>query len=102
MFAKHYSKYYDLFNQDKKYKKEIEFVYKWAENPKRVLDIGVGTGNYWKYINKDCEILGVERSKEMISISDFKNKIINLDISKIKKKCRKCLTSESLKSSMWK
>lgn len=64
MFEK-YAQYYDLFNKDKDYKKEIEFVYEWAEKPKSVLDLGAGTGSYWKYYPKSVKLSGVDQSLEM-------------------------------------
>ena len=65
MFAKTYAKYYDLLNSDKPYKKECAFVYKWAEKPKSIFDIGAGTGNYWKYYPSDVDMFGVDNSPEM-------------------------------------
>jgi SAM-dependent methyltransferase len=65
MFAKPYAKYYDLLNGDKPYKREIEFIYKWAGRPKWIFDIGCGTGSYWKYYPKRTEILGIDKSPDM-------------------------------------
>ena len=80
MFAK-YAEYYEILNQDKSYKKEIEFVYDWAKKPKWIFDIGCGTGNYWKYYPKDVQILGVEKSQLMIPKS---KQIICADITEYK------------------
>jgi len=82
MFQTNYAQYYDLFNSDKPYKKEIRFVYKWAENPKTILDIGCGTANYWKYYPKETKLAGVEMSKHMVEVSPHYKNIIQLDISK--------------------
>ena len=60
-----YSKYYDLFNSDKPYKKEIKFVYEWAKKPNWIFDIGCGTGEYWKYYPKKTQIYGVDKSRSM-------------------------------------
>ena len=69
MFAQTYAKYYDLMNQDKHYKKEIEFVYKWADKPLSILDIGCGTASYWKYYPTSTYIKGFERSMPMGKMS---------------------------------
>lgn len=81
MFARNYARYFDLFNQDKPYRKEIEFVYKWAEKPKSIFDIGAGTGIYWKYYPEGTEIMGVEKSREMAGKG---KQIICTDITKYK------------------
>ena len=60
-----YARYYDLFNQDKPYRKEIEFVFKWADKPKSIFDIGAGTGSYWKYYPKETVLVGVDKSRGM-------------------------------------
>ena len=65
-FAKNYAQYYNLFNSDKPYQKEIEFVYEWAEKPKSIFDIGSGTGSYWKFYPKETQLMGVEKSQSMI------------------------------------
>jgi|SRR3990167_1374106 len=89
MFAK-YSRYYDLFNQDKPYKKEIEFVYWWAKKPRTIFDIGCGTGNYWKYYPIKTKIFGVDKSRAMVELTDgklfpnFKREIMCADITKFK------------------
>lgn len=61
-----YAKFYDLFNQKKPYKKEIDFIYKWAKKPKSIFDIGAGTGSYWKYYPKTTKLFGIERSPAMV------------------------------------
>lgn len=82
-FDKHYAKYYELLNSDKRYKEEIEFVYKWAGKPDRILDIGCGPAGYWIYFPKDVELVGIEKSKEMIANSLYKAKIRSMDASQI-------------------
>ena len=79
-----YANYYDLFNQDKPYKKEIEFVYRWAGKPKSIFDIGCGTANYWKYYPKKTRIFGVDKSESMIDQSKDHSEILKADITKIK------------------
>lgn len=78
---KAYSNYYELFNQDKNYKKEIQFIYKWADKPKFILDIGCGTANYWKYYPEDVFLHGIERSRDMILQSKYQNKITCSDVT---------------------
>ena len=85
MFAKSYAQYYNRFNFEKDYKKEIEFVYGWAENPKRILDVGCGTANYWKYFPEGAVIRGVERSRAMIDASEHTDKILCDDVLDIRK-----------------
>lgn len=65
MFEK-YAKFYDLLNSDKSYRKEVEFVYKWAEKPKSLLDIGCGTASYWRYFPRSVKVIGLEKSSDMI------------------------------------
>jgi len=64
-FGLQYSKFYDAFNSTKPYKKEIKFVYKWADKPHWIFDIGCGTCNYWKYYPKSVVVVGVDKSKNM-------------------------------------
>lgn len=82
MFEKNYARYYEAFNQAKPYKKEIEFVYKWAERPKRILDLGCGTAHYWDYWPDSVSVVGIDRSKDMIRLSKYSNLIYNLEIGK--------------------
>lgn len=81
MFSK-YAQYYDLFNSDKPYKKEIDFVYDWAERPSSIFDIGCGTANYWQYYPKETTLLGIDKSSSMISKDE---RIIHGDIAKLGK-----------------
>lgn len=83
MFAKNYSQYYDLFHKDKPYKQETKFVYEWAMKPKSILDIGCGTAIYWKYFPRATEIMGIEKSKQMINGHAKDGKIICADVSEL-------------------
>lgn len=76
-----YARYYDLFNRDKSYRKEIEFVCRWAGKPKWIFDIGAGTGNYWKFCPKGTRFFGVEKSPYMMAGNPC---IIQADIMKYK------------------
>jgi len=77
-----YSKFYELMNQDKNYKGECEFVYRWANNPKTILDLACGTANYWEYF--PVTPVGVEVSKDMIDLSPSKDMIIQANITRYK------------------
>mgnify|MGYP001559770430 FL=1 len=68
-FQEAYSKYYDLLNQAKPYKKEIEFIYKWACKPETIFDIGAGTASYWKYYPKNTILFGIDKSEDMVKQS---------------------------------
>ena len=66
MIFNDYAKFYDQIYADKDYKKEAEFVYKWAGKPKSILEIGCGTGKHYKYFPKKCSYTGIDTSQEMI------------------------------------
>lgn len=81
MFDKHYAKYYDLFNREKPYKEEIDLVYKLADKPEWIFDIGPGTAVYWKYYPKKVKLFGVDRSPAMIEMADkSRGQIVCADI----------------------
>jgi len=65
MFDKKYAEYYDLFNSDKPYKQEIEFVYEWAGRPETIFDIGCGNANYWGHYPKGTVLVGIDKSCDM-------------------------------------
>lgn len=95
MFADRYAHFFDEMNKGKDYKKEIKFIYKWAGKPKSILDIGCGTASYWKHYPKKVVMTGIEQSVNMISHSDYKEKIICSDIQRCKfwKKKHECVTA---------
>ena len=64
---KDYAKYYNLLYQDKLYQKEAEFVYKWANKPKTILELGCGTGQHAKYWAKNAKVVGIDQSEEMLA-----------------------------------
>ncbi len=80
MFKEPYAKHYEKINKKKQYKKEINFVYEWGHNPKRILDLGCGTAGYWKHFPEKVQVHGVEKSKDMIDLSPYKRKISNMDV----------------------
>tara|TARA_B100001057_G_scaffold501036_1_gene619886 strand:+ start:1576 stop:2343 length:768 start_codon:yes stop_codon:yes gene_type:complete len=67
-----YSKYYDLFYEDKDYKKEAEFLIELANNfnvnTNNILDLGCGTGLHaTEFAKKGFNVLGIDLSKEMVN-----------------------------------
>lgn len=79
MFNKNYAQYYDLFNKNKPYKKEIQFVHEWAKKPKSIFDIGCGRASYWQFYPKYVQLLGIDSSRAMahgnkdVVIADIQN-----------------------------
>lgn len=83
MFAEHYAKHYDLLNKNKPYRHEVEFIYLWAQMPKRILDLGCGTANYWNFFPSGVLINGIEKSIDMRKLSRYTRSIILGDICKM-------------------
>jgi len=73
-----YAKVYDRVNKKKNYPDECEFVYRWGEMPKQILDIGCGTAHYWQYF--PVKPIGIEKSAEMILNSKYASNIIRGDV----------------------
>lgn len=94
-FGKEYSSAYDYLYQDKNYDKECDFIEtffsKSSSKVSSILDLGCGTGGHSLILAKrGYNVLGVDRSKEMIDIAKrkFDNlnlpiKFINSDINRI-------------------
>lgn len=80
MFGKNYAVNYDVLNQKKPYKKEIDFVYKWAGKPRSIFDVGCGTASYWKHYPKDTKLVGIDRSRSMALVGSGRG-IIRADIT---------------------
>ena len=97
MFSK-YAKIYDLFNKNKNYKKEINYLLKLIKslnlkNLKDLLDVGCGTGLHAAYLKKKkFNVCGVDISNEMLRIAKKKNpKIVFKNInSKLNKQFQIC------------
>lgn len=83
MFSRHYAKYYEVLNREKKYESEISWVCDWVKNTDRILDIGCGTANYWKFFPKGSDVVGIERSSEMVREAGPGKYIYNFDIEKM-------------------
>ncbi len=66
MFTEDYVRFYNLIYKDKNYKQEAEFVYKWANKPKTMLELGIGSGQHAKYWAKSAKIMGIDKSQDMI------------------------------------
>ena len=60
-----YAKFYDIIYKDKLYKKEANMVYKWANKPKKILELGGGTGRHAKYWVKKAQVINIEKSWDM-------------------------------------
>ena len=61
-----FAEFYDLIYEDKPYKKEADMVYKWANRPGFILDLGCGTGQHAKHWVDRAFIHGVDKSKTML------------------------------------
>jgi len=76
IFDKDYAKYYDMFNRDKDYGKEVRFldkVFKKYSQVSNVLDIGCGTGIHSeKMVEMGYFVTGIDISEEMIDIAKSK------------------------------
>lgn len=70
-----YSQYYDLLYQDKDYAGEAayvtELIHTYSPHAKKVIELGSGTGKHaFLLANKGFNILGLERSGEMVEIAN--------------------------------
>jgi SAM-dependent methyltransferase len=69
-----YAKFYDLIYKERNYEIEANFIYAWAEYPQLIVDLGSGTGRHHKYWN--CNVVGIDQSREMLSkLKDKKDRI---------------------------
>lgn len=83
VFGKGYTTVYDYLYQDKNYYKECDFIEaifrKFSGNVKTILDLGCGTGRHALILAKrGYEIVGVDRSQDMLKIAREKAKRKNL------------------------
>ena len=78
-FNKKYARYYDLFNHEKNYGKECDFVQetfrRFSGTPiKTILDLGCGTGLHDKeFSERGYKITGLDLSEDMIEIAKERN-----------------------------
>ena len=89
VFGKEYADAYDYLYQDKDYKKECDFLEeifsKFSSGVKSVLDLGCGTGGHAAILAKrGYQVVGVDRSEEMIEIAKKKTKDIGFSTKFIK------------------
>ncbi len=68
-----YSRYYDIIYKNKKYKEEVNHIFKLLEkikfNKRNLLEFGSGTGKHAEFlIKKGFKVHGIEKSKKMISM----------------------------------
>jgi len=86
-FKEDYARYYDAFYQDKDYEAECDFIEqvfkKFSENkPKKVLDIGCGTGGHAiPLARRGYDVTGIDRSGEMIKIARQKAKESGVNVN---------------------
>ena len=86
---KDYAKYYDLIYNDKNYAKEIDFleeIFGVTFKPKKILEVGCGTGNYTKLLlERGYDVTAVDISEDMLKVAAEKCacKCIQGDISDI-------------------
>ena len=89
-FAKKYADNYDLIYADKPYQEEADFVFKWAKKPKTILSLGCGTGKHEQYWCRNCQVIGIDGSKEMLKRAyqhpniKYWNKQINYQLAGMK------------------
>jgi SAM-dependent methyltransferase len=81
-----YGKYYDIIYSDKDYEKECDFLEKIFQKypkrkPKKILDIGCGTGGHSIILAKrGYRVTGIDSSKVMINLAREKASKNNVDI----------------------
>lgn len=70
-----YDKYYDFIYQNKDYKEETDLVFKLSggygvKSPKKLLEIGCGTGNHTKFLSKEkINLVAIDTDFEMVKIA---------------------------------
>jgi len=85
-----YAQYYDLLNQQKDYKLEVDYIVsllnKFAPDSNNLLDLGCGTGLHAiNLAEKGYQITGVDQSENMISIAKNRLNKYHQSISKLTK-----------------
>jgi SAM-dependent methyltransferase len=70
------AQYYDLIYKDKDYKKEVDFIediFQSTHKPKKILEIGCGTGNYTRILlERGYKITAVDISENMLKMAKEK------------------------------
>lgn len=73
-----YAKYYDVLYSDKDYNKECDFIENvfsefLDKKPKKILDVGCGTGNYMTVLlRRGYDVTGIDASASMASLAEKK------------------------------
>lgn len=85
VFGKEYAAVYNYLYRDKNYMEECDFIEKVFKRSgikvKSILDLGCGTGGHALVLaRRGYNVVGVDRSKEMLKIAKNKAKNANLDI----------------------
>jgi SAM-dependent methyltransferase len=92
MSFKDYAAYYDLIYRDKDYEKEVDFIEEifgeiiGKSNPKKILEVGCGTGNYTKIlVDRGYKVTAIDISEDMLELAREKCdcEVIKGDISDI-------------------
>ena len=83
-----YAQYYDLLNQQKDYKQEIDYVIslinQFAPNASDLLDLGCGTGLHAINLAENgYHITGIDQSHDMINIAQERLKTLSSSISNL-------------------
>ena len=79
MSFKEYAEYYDMIYNAKDYEKEVDFIEDFIEEiigeskPKKILEVGCGTGNYTKIlVDRGYEVTAVDVSEDMLKLASEK------------------------------
>lgn len=83
-----YARYYDLLNQQKDYKQEVDYITslinKYDPAATNLLDLGCGTGLHAIHLaEKGYHVLGVDQSQDMINVALERIKTLPNPISKL-------------------
>ena len=83
-----YAQYYDLLNQQKDYKKEVDYIIslinEFSTDSKSILELGCGTGLHAFHLGeKGYSITGVDQSKDMVSLAQERLKALPNSISNL-------------------
>ena len=92
-----YAQYYDLINQQKDYKQEVDYIIsllnKFAPNAKHLLELGCGTGLHAiNLVDNGYHVTGIDQSQNMIDVArerlktlpNYISNLINFNIGDIR------------------
>ena len=70
------AKYYDMLYEDKNYMAEVDFletIFRTEQQPKTILELGCGTGNYTQILAKrGYKVTGIDLSESMLKVAKQK------------------------------